>query len=861
MEKDKARDKSIRLLSISLLGVIVLIISLFIFLSYFMNRKSEETIEEVGKIYMDGMNEQIVLHFNTTITLRISMLDSIVSLLPESSNHTNLLEELERNARARGFDSLALYSSTGQLEVIYGNDITIIDDQPFLSSLLNDEQKVAAAVDDKGNHLILMGVPCNYEMENGTESIALVGVLPADYMSTILFLDEDDTLVSSYIIRRDGSFVVRYGGSFQESYFDQLQRLFEKQEEDIAGHYISSLQTAMEAGENYSTILEGDGLRRHLYCTRLPYSEWYLITILPFDVLSEVVNDMGHQWTNMVYWVCAIALLALGIVFGLQIVMAKKQLADLQEAIVTADLARRDAEHANKAKSEFLSNMSHDIRTPMNAIVGMTAIATANIGNTEHVKNCLRKITLSSKHLLGLINDVLDMSKIESGKMTLNMDQISLREVMDNIVNIVQPQIKSKHQNFNISIHDISAENVCCDSVRLNQVLINILGNAVKFTPEKGSIQFSLYQEPTSKGEAYVRNHIIVKDTGIGMSKEYIKTIFDSFTREDTARVQKTEGSGLGMAITKYIVDAMGGQISVESELGKGSEFHVTLDLAVADVMEEDMILPEWHMLVVDDDEQLCESAVASLKSIGINPDWCMSAETAIDMVKEKHAQHNDYDIILLDWKLPGMDGITAARKIRSLYDSEIPILLISAYDWSDIEDDAREAGVTGFISKPLFRSTLFYGLRPFAADLISCDGAENASRTDRVELSGRHILLAEDNDMNWEIANELLSSLGLILEWAENGEICVEKFRQSPPGFYDAVLMDVRMPVMNGYQATEAIRATDREDSTIPIIAMTADAFYEDIQKCLQSGMNAHVAKPIDIQEVTRQLIKFMKH
>lgn len=862
MTKEQSKDKQLHYLNVSLLGAIVLIISLFMFLSYFMNQKSQKTIEEVGKIYMDGINEQIVLHFDTTISLRISMLDAIVSLLPDDTEHDTLLEELERNARARGFEGLSLYSSQGEFEIIYGNGMTLVDAPPFLSSLNNREPKVAAGVDSQGTHVILFGVPCAYAMQNGDTSIALVAAIPAQDMGQILFLEEGNSLVSSYIIRRSGGFVIRYDGTFQESFFDHLRTLFSDQEDDLAEQYIDSLTAAMESGENYSTILEGTGVRRHLYCTTLPYSEWYLITVLPFDVLNEVLSNMSHQWTGMVYAVCAIALLALGIVFGLQIRIARKQMRALESAMIAAEQARREAEHANKAKSEFLSNMSHDIRTPMNAIVGMTAIATANIGNQEHVQNCLRKITLSSKHLLGLINDVLDMSKIESGKMTLNIDQVSLREVIDNIINIVQPQIKSKQQQFNIFIHDVSAENVCCDSVRLNQVLINILGNAVKFTPEKGSIQVSLYEEPSPKGEAYVRTHIIVKDTGIGMSEEYMKTIFDSFSREDTARVQKTEGSGLGMAITKYIVDAMGGKITVNSQLGKGSEFHVILDLAVAEVMEADMILPDWNMLVVDDDEQLCESAVASLKSIGVNPDWCLDAETAIKMVEEKHRQHNDYHIILLDWKLPGMNGIAAAREIRRLYGEDIPILLISAYDWTEIEEEAKDAGISGFISKPLFKSTLFYGLKPFVADLGTSDPVVSAKGTgpEKADLSGRHILLAEDNDLNWEIAKELLSSVGLILEWAENGKVCVEKFLQSPPGFYDAILMDVRMPVMNGYEATEAIRALDREDASIPIIAMTADAFYEDIQKCLQCGMNAHIAKPIDIQEVTRQLTRFIK-
>ena len=523
--------------------------------------------------------------------------------------------------------------------------------------------------------------------------------------------------------------------------------------------------------------------------------------------------------------------------------------------------ALRAAQIASESKTTFLSNMSHDIRTPMNAIVGMTAIATANIDDKQQVQNCLKKIALSSKHLLGLINDVLDMSKIESGKMTLSMDQVSLREVMDGIVSIAQPQVRAKHQQFDVSIHDISAENVCCDSVRLNQVLLNILGNAIKFTPDGGNINVAMFEEPSGRGENFVRIHFRITDNGIGMTEEFRAHIFESFVREDNTRVRKTEGSGLGMAITKYIIDAMGGIIEVDSKLGEGTSFHVALDLEKAGVLEADMMLPNWNMLVVDDDKQLCESTAASLRSIGVQADWTLDAESALDMVGESYRKNDPYHIILLDWKLPGMDGLAAARELRKRYGDDIPILLISAYDWGEIEDEAKASGVTGFIPKPLFKSTLYYGLKPFAAP----DGGEAKDEPEPVnaasDLSGCRVLLAGDNDLNWEIAEELLSAEGLELEWAENGQICVDKFQAAAAGYYDAILMDLRMPVMTGYEATRAIRNLERPDAKkIPIIAMTADAFAEDIQKCLEAGMNAHVAKPIDVREVCRLLAKFLK-
>lgn len=854
------KERSVSFLKIWLVGVFVVILGSFTVLAFFMKWKSTETIEEVGQIYMTGMNEQIRLHYETTISLRLSQVSSIVVTTPQDmGDQEELHQELAYSVKARGFEYLALYSAQGKLEMLYGEQLHVLDPEPFLVSMRKGEEKIAVAEDTSGNGVVLFGVPGVYHMKNGEESVALVAALSVEYMNDVLFLDEEETLVQSYIIRKDGSYVLRKGWAVKESYLDSLLQSFPEEDREYAQQSILDLMAAMQENRAYSKVLKMGDARQHLHCTDLPYSEWYLVTVLPYDALDEVVTGMGRQWTYMVYVVCFVSLAAMVMFFIQYSKRIKGQMRALDQAGKAAEQARREAEHANKAKSEFLSNMSHDIRTPMNAIVGMTAIATANMDNREQVQNCLRKITLSSRHLLGLINDVLDMSKIESGRMTLNMDQISLREVMDSIVSIIQPQVKAKSQQFNIFIHDITTENVCCDSVRLNQVLINLLGNAVKFTPEGGAIQVSLYEEESPRGEKYVRTHLLVKDTGIGMSEEYQKVIFDSFSREDTERVQKTEGTGLGMAITKYIVDAMGGTITLKSRQGEGTEFHVTLDLEKAQVVEAEMVLPEWNMLLVDDDKQLCMSAVEALKSIGVKPEWCLSAEEAIRMVEERHRRRDDYHVILLDWKLPGMNGIKAAREIRRRYGNDIPILLISAYDWSEIEEEAKAAGVTGFISKPLFKSTLYYGLRPFWENACEVNLNVSSSEEGGRKFAGKRVLLAEDNEINWEIAHELLGELGLELDWAENGKICVEKFSASPVGYYDAVLMDVRMPVMNGYQATQAIRALEREDAELPIIAMTADAFAEDIQRCMDSGMNAHVAKPIDVREVSRLLRKFM--
>lgn len=850
MDSNLIKNITTRFLIGSLIALLILGMVVFSVLGIYMNRKSSETIHEVGEIYMTGMGDQLARHFENIIQLRFSQVEGIVSVV--STDHTDiekLHEELIYRAQVRGFDHLSLCSSEGELETLLGAPIHAINLPPFLEALRRGEQRVAVGIDDIGNEVILFGITANYLMKSGEQCIGLVASIPLEYISGILSLEEDGPLMYCRIIRQDGSFVISNLNTNMPDYYNSVWEMCGSHtDESSIVTYLEGLRNALKEHKNYSSLLNVRGEIRQIYGRPLPYSEWYLIMIMPFGLLDQVINGLSGQRTAATLLACASILVTLVLIFLRYFSLTRLQFQELEKAQQTAI-------EATKAKSKFLSNMSHDIRTPMNAIVGMTAIATAHIDDRNQVQNCLRKIALSSKHLLGLINDVLDMSKIESGKMTLSMDQVSLKEVVEGIVSIVQPQVKAKRQKFDVHIENIVTENVCCDSVRLNQVLLNLLSNATKYTPEEGSIQLSMFEEDSPKGENYVRTHVKVKDNGIGMSPEFLKQIYESYSRADGTRVHKTEGAGLGMAITKYIIDAMGGTIEVQSELDKGTEFHIALDLEKASVTDLDMVLPPWNVLVVDDDELLCQTAADSLKSIGVKAEWTLSGEKAIQMAMEHHHARNDFQIILLDWKLPGMDGFQVAKELRRNLGDEIPILLISAYDWSEFESEARNAGISGFISKPLFKSTLFYGLRQYMG---VNEGNDDVSEQD-LDLSGRRILLAEDNELNWEIASELLSDLGVQLEWAEDGQICLDKFLDSPEGYYDAILMDIRMPIMTGYESTQAIRALDRSDaSSIPIIAMTADAFSEDIQRCLSCGMNAHIAKPIAVSELARLLKKF---
>jgi hypothetical protein len=844
------KNKIRHFLTGSLIAVCIVCIVVFTILAVYLSRQNEQTITQLGNIYMSSMNERITKHFGSITDHRLVQMKALAEdIPPKCGNDKELMYKwLTYSGRTRGYESLGCCHADGTFEMIYGEAAEFSNATTFLKTLENGENRIAVGYNSAGKQIILICVPVSIDIPGMEDCIALVGELPISYIADTLSLEEESSLIYSFVIRQDGTFVVRNSAAVRDNYFDRVRGVYEEVDGQTPEEYITKLKAAMESGNDYSTMVQLEGERRHMYCSSLPNSEWYLVTLMPYGALNESVESMGARSLGAAATACAVVLLVLLAVFLRYFNLNRTQMKELEEA-------RRAAEEASKSKSEFLSNMSHDIRTPMNAIVGMTSIAAAHIDDPQQVQNCLKKITLSSKHLLGLINDVLDMSKIESGKMTLNVELVSLREVMDSIVTIVQPQVKAKHQNFNISIYNIMSENVHCDSVRLNQIMLNLLSNAIKFTPEGGSIEVVLHEEKSPRGEDHVRIRIHVKDTGIGMSEEFSQHIFESFTREDSKRVHKIEGTGLGMAITKYIVDAMGGEITVISQQGVGTEFQVILDLERAEERMEDMILPDWIMLVVDDDRQLCESTVESLRSIGIRAEWVLDGEDAVQMAAQHHKDHMDYHVILLDWKLPDMDGIQTARELRRQLGDDVPILLMSAYDWSEIEDEARKAGISGFLMKPLFRSTLFYGLKPYA----DAGDAQGEPEDIGPEFSGKRILVAEDNELNWEIAYELLHDLGLDLEWAENGKVCVDMFQKSPTGYYDAVLMDIRMPAMNGYEATEAIRAMDRPDASLPIIAMTADAYSDDIQRCLDHGMNAHVAKPIDIREITRVLKRYL--
>ena len=513
--------------------------------------------------------------------------------------------------------------------------------------------------------------------------------------------------------------------------------------------------------------------------------------------------------------------------------------------------AAREAESASKAKTDFLSTMSHDIRTPMNAIIGLTTIAEKNLGDVESTGESLRKISLASNHLLTLINDILDISKVESGKLKLSPLTFSIVETVENLVNISQPMIKEKNIDFRFHINQIEKEYLYTDQLRLNQIYINILSNAIKYTEPSGRVTVDMREEQSTI-PGCIRLSYVVADTGIGMSPEFMATMYQPFSRQVDSRVNSIQGTGLGLAITKQMVDLLGGTIDCQSEQGKGTTFTVVLDIPVADRQRDDMMLDPIDVLIVDDDEILLQTAADILASLGASVETAQSGLEALGMVKHRHLSGQDYGVVIVDWKMSETDGIETIRRIRTEVDGNIPILLISAYDWSDIEDRAKAAGANGFVSKPLFRSTLYDKIN----DLIGKESVSQEPEDDYSDLQGLHILVAEDNDINWEIISAMLSMFGITTERAENGRVCVDKMCTAAEGSYALIFMDIQMPEMNGLDAARAIRKLeDPWAASIPIVAMTADAFSENVTECLEAGMNGHIAKPVDIKLVIKEI------
>lgn len=651
--------------------------------------------------------------------------------------------------------------------------------------------------------------------------------------------------------------------------------------QEMEGQAYPDIREALKAQDTISTDFTYDGMDYYYCITSLEEYDTLLLFLIPAKYVASETVKMVEAVIRMLL-IFVIILLAMLVLVVVSVVKQQNSVrkirreqenlrrqeemnqqleesnAMLAQSKETAEQAFQIAEEANRAKSSFLSNMSHDIRTPMNAIVGFAALLARDVENPDKVREYTKKITASSQHLLGLINDILDISKIEAGKTTLNLSDESMVDLIENIDAIIRPQMKAKGHTFEVYSRDLKHERVVMDKLRVNQILLNLLSNAVKYTPEGGLVTLTVQELPQyTKQLAHYR--FVVADNGYGMSKEYIQKIFHAFTREEDSVTNKIQGTGLGMAITKNLLDLMGGNILVESEKGKGSTFTVELELHISEQAIDQGFWKKHgitRMLTVDDEEVICQNIQMTMEGTGVDVTYTLDGQTAVEMAKRAAQEGNGYHIVLLDWKMPGMDGVETARRIRQEILEDAPLIVLTSYDWPEIEDKAKSVGVDAFLPKPFFLTSFRHKI-----ESVLNHGDEEEKLEEEAEeqsvLHGMHILVAEDNEINAEILRELLHMAGATCDICENGELVVQAFERSIPGQYQLVLMDVQMPLMNGYDATKAIRDLCHPLALrIPIIAMTANAFAEDIRDALEAGMNAHVAKPIDMA-VLEQTVK----
>ena len=753
---------------------------------------------------------------------------SISHVLPNASAHIVYLDTLSGLSTRAKKDISDDYSvSYTRMDLL--NDVSWIYDigrsiniSRAYTNPVNGEQSLAFC-----NFITL------HDPETGdSRDAVLLRVLPiSELEQKWVFPQEEFENAELSIIDADGDYIIK-GHSYKNSSFFEFYKSYNVIDsvsaQDLYGKVTSSTGSfIMRNSRGEECILA--------YTPVAATGGWTLLSFMPMKDLN--VNT--ENW------------LLIGVVSAGLLILFVFDLAVMLYFNKRLHAAAREAEAANKAKTDFLSTMSHDIRTPMNAIMGLTTLTEKNLGDPELVADNLRKIGLASNHLLTLINDILDISKVESGKLNLSPLTFSIVETAENLINISQPMIKEKNIDFSFRIDSMEKEYLYADKLRLNQIYINILSNAIKYTEPGGRVSVDM-REKESAVAGSVKLIYVVSDTGIGMSPEFMKKMYEPFSRQTDSRVNTIQGTGLGLAITKQMVELMNGTIECQSEQGKGTTFTITLDIPVADKQLEEMRLDPIDVLIVDDDEVLLETAVDTLESLGVTVEKAKDGLSALGMIRHRKEAGNQYDVAILDWKMPGMDGVTTVRHIRTEIDANIPILLISSYDWSDIEDTAKEAGVNGFISKPLFRSKLYEKIN----ELLGKEAKSIEPEDDYSDLAGLNILIAEDNDINWEIISAMLSMFGITTERAENGQICVEKMMEAGKGKYALIFMDIQMPIMNGLEATKNIRALDDPwASSIPIIAMTADAFSENVAECMSVGMNGHIAKPIDMKLVIKEI------
>ena len=864
--QNKMNNRKIPFLIIS----VVVLVFMIAFVFYAVARM-EKYIISTGQENMSAVIEQMEQSYDLRVANIYERLQRIErNLFPVQTRAIVLSEHQDfLNVMADGTSEHILFiKNNGQVMTVDGKE-SYLDIQSSSLMKLQEKERIAQSV--------------SWNVDSVKENRYLIA-LPVEPF----FVDESEFAAIGFLFERsriDSLFEVSgYGGQARLFSVDEKGIVTYTNQDDVKYYRNYSLlkhmkqdkflteqqyETLNEKLGNYETGVDILGEERYYigFCP-LQTNKSELVCIVP----ASVLNSSLLAYQDIAVQMIVVGMVVLGILCLVLFYTTNKKNQAVQkakfeeetrkikeEAMVALEIERDRADYANQAKSQFLSNMSHDIRTPMNAIVGFTSLAIAHIDDDKMVlRDYLEKISVSSEHLLSLINDVLDMSRIESGKIQIQEVECSLPNLAQGLRSILQSSIASKNLDFFIDTVDVEHEMIICDKLRVNQILINIASNAVKYTNSGGKIKVKI-SETEGAPEGYADFAFSVADTGIGMSEEFLKTIFEPFTRETNSTVNKIEGTGLGMAITKNIVDMMGGTISVTSTLGVGSEFVVRFRFRTIENEEELTVIPEldgFRALVADDNMDTCGSVAKMLRSAGLRAEWTTLGKEVVFRTKMAMEENDPFKVYIIDWLMPDMNGIEVVRRVRSEIGDEIPIIILTAYDWHDIEKEAREAGVTAFCSKPLFRSQLYQALK----NVEDATAKEPVPETSPEQFKGKRVLIVDDVELNREIADAVIEDAGMQVETAENGQEAVEMLAGSVEGYYDIVLMDVMMPIMNGYEAAQEIRKLEnRKLADIPIIAMTANAFEEDRIAALKAGMDDHLAKPIQLEKLYEIMLKYL--
>lgn len=842
--QNKVKDSRGRSVFWVVLGLLILIVVLMISSFWFLTtaqKTTENSVYDVSEVYLQELTKQKINQFQINLENQVRQLRIAIATLDaeDTSSKEKLQNCIKETNKVSEFDFFALLDNEG---IIYTESDVINDSSqyPFINRDLKKSKVSLEKVDE--NNMIMVMVPLEDTSFEERKIIGAVAGVNAGTFSEKVFTQYDFGRIFCEVIMADGSFVIKTNHNHLKEKFNLFSGLG-KEAVFGDGFSIGKVKSDIDSGKSGVASYYLEDILHYTYYAPIEGTDWYMKTTIHYNLVSSKIDAVRQTMTRNSLVQLALVVLMLLAVFGIYLSVRRKN--------DKLNYQRIQAEESNRAKSTFLSNMSHDIRTPMNAIIGFTNLAIQSKESMERVQGYLAKILASSNHLLTLINDVLEMSRIESGKIYLEETECNLSEILHDLNTIIIGQIEGKQQELLMDAVDVINEDVYCDKLRLNQILLNLLSNAIKFTPSGGKISVQFKQKEEAP-EGYGAYELRVKDSGIGMTQEFADKVFTPFERERTSTVSGIQGTGLGMAITKSIVDLMDGRIEVNTAPEQGTEFIIHVNFRLQETQREYTPIAEltgMKALVVDDDFDACDAATRMLLKLGMQSEWTLSGKEAVLRTKQSVSLNDAFGVYIIDWRLPDLGGVEVARQIRAIVGDSVPILIMTAYDWASIEDEARAAGVNAFCSKPMFMSDLQATLSKAIGQQVKIPESSEEP-TETVDFTGKRILLVEDNELNREIAYEILTQAGFEVESAEDGSIAVEMVEKSVPGYYDLILMDVQMPIMNGYEATRAIRSLENKElASMVIIAMTANAFEEDKKAALDAGMNDHIAKPIDIE------------